>query len=117
MLSLENLNVHNTGLILIFDGLISDQSAFKHNEKICNLTKCRHHHCNMLFTMVTNGCLSPRKLRRQTCQLVFLLLDTFKLQVVSRACSMLPNVVFLFVVQFHPDGARGEGHAMHARYR
>ena len=36
---------------LIFDDLISDQSAFKRNSKICNLTiKCRHHHCNMLFT-------------------------------------------------------------------
>jgi hypothetical protein len=36
---------------LIFDDLISDQVAFKRNSKICNLTiKCRHHHCNMLFT-------------------------------------------------------------------
>ena len=36
---------------LIFDDLISDQSAFKRNSKICNLIiKCRHHHCNMLFT-------------------------------------------------------------------
>lgn len=36
---------------LIFDDLISDQVAFKKNSKICNLTiKCRHHHCNMLFT-------------------------------------------------------------------
>ena len=36
---------------LIFDDLISHQSAFKKNSKICNLTiKCRHHHCSMLFT-------------------------------------------------------------------
>jgi len=36
---------------LIFDDLISHQSAFKRNSKICNLTiKCRHHHCNLLFT-------------------------------------------------------------------
>ena len=36
---------------LIFDDLISDQSAFKRNSKICNLTiKCRHHHSSMLFT-------------------------------------------------------------------
>ena len=36
---------------LIFDDLISHQSAFKRNSKICNLTiKCRHHHCSMLFT-------------------------------------------------------------------
>ena len=31
--------------------LISHQSAFKRNSKICNLTiKCRHHHSNLLFT-------------------------------------------------------------------
>jgi hypothetical protein len=37
--------------IVIFDDLLSDQSAFKRNSKICNLTiKCRHRHCNMLFT-------------------------------------------------------------------
>ena len=36
---------------LIFDDLISHQSAFKKNSKISNLTiKCRHHHCNLLFT-------------------------------------------------------------------
>ena len=36
---------------LIFDDLISHNSAFKKNSKICNLTiKCRHHHCNLLFT-------------------------------------------------------------------
>jgi hypothetical protein len=36
---------------LMFDDLISDQSAFKRNSKICNLTiKFRHHHCTMLFT-------------------------------------------------------------------
>ena len=36
---------------LIFDDLISHQSAFKRNSKICNLTiKCRHHHCSLLFT-------------------------------------------------------------------
>jgi hypothetical protein len=36
---------------LIFDDLISHQSAFKKNSRICNLTiKCRHHHCNLLFT-------------------------------------------------------------------
>jgi len=36
---------------LIFDDLISHQSAFKRNSKICNLTiKCRHHHCNLCFT-------------------------------------------------------------------
>ena len=36
---------------LIFDDLISHQSAFKKNSKVCNLTiKCRHHHSNMLFT-------------------------------------------------------------------
>ena len=36
---------------LIFDDLISHQSAFKRNSKICNLTiKCRHHHSNLLFT-------------------------------------------------------------------
>ncbi len=35
----------------MFDDFISDQSPFKRNSKICNLTiKCRHHHCNMLFT-------------------------------------------------------------------
>ena len=38
-------------IFLIFDDLISHNSAFKKNSKICNLTiKCRHHHCNLLFT-------------------------------------------------------------------
>ena len=37
--------------LLIFDDLISHQSALKKNSKVCNLTiKCRHHHCSMLFT-------------------------------------------------------------------
>ena len=36
---------------LIFDDLISHQSAFKKNSNVCNLTiKCRYHHCSMLFT-------------------------------------------------------------------
>ena len=37
---------------LVFDDLVGDSTAFKrNNSKLNNLTiKCRHHHCNMLFT-------------------------------------------------------------------
>ena len=46
---------------LIFDDLVSDSKAFKRNNgRINNITiKCRHHHCNLLFTTQYPRAISP----------------------------------------------------------